>query len=59
MAILRSKSGRHQARGLPGYQPRQRFTPIIDDVLRAVEKATRKRRHTATQMYRRLRDEQG
>lgn len=35
------------------------FTPIIDEVLKADEKAPPKQRHTAAQIFRRLRDEHG
>ena len=35
------------------------FTPIIDEVLKTDEKEPRKQRHTAAQIFRRLRDEHG
>ncbi len=35
------------------------LTPIIDEVLKADEKEPRKQRHTAAQIFRRLRDEHG
>ena len=35
------------------------FKPIIDEILKAVEQAPRKQRHTAAQIFRRLQSEQG
>ena len=35
------------------------FKPVIDEILAADEQAPRKQRHTAMQVFRRLRDEQG
>ncbi len=35
------------------------FKPIIDEILAADEQAPRKQRHTAMQIFRRLRDEHG